>query len=122
MPLSYNPKSQTPIPSHLSCRVIPIKHSKHLGLTTFKMGQDKGALRHSTDFGEPLGHSTIDLIQDEDDHKVDDDCCGSHRGSDIGVRGLVERQGSCRGDPIQNDPKDDGKRQGDLFREDRRRG
>lgn len=83
--------------------------------------QDTKDFQQSTDFGKPLGHSAIDLIQDEDDHKVDDDCCCSHCHPDIGACGLVERQSSRSCDPIYDDPKDNGECQGDLFREDRRR-
>lgn len=42
-----------------------------------------------TQLCKPGSHGAIDLIQDEDDNKVDDDSCGcdghSHTGFDLGV-------------------------------------
>lgn len=84
-------------------------------MTTFQGGWGKHATRwHSTDFGEPLGHCTVDLIQDEDDHKVDDDRRRCHCHPDIGACVLVQRQSSCSCDTIHNDRKDNGEGQGNL--------
>ena len=102
--------------SFVLCWVTATRNLVHTELTTpYGARGEHGRWRLHTDFGEPLGHGAVDLIQNENDHQVDDDCCGRHRHPDIGACGLVERQSSCSSDAIDNDPKDDGESQGDLL-------
>ena len=66
--------------------------------------------RALTDLGEPPGYAAVHLIQEDDDHQVDDDRSGRDRDPDVGPHGWggVHGQGSGRGDSVDDDAKDDG--------------
>lgn len=69
-----------------------------------------------TDLREPPGDAAVDLVQDDDDHQVDDDGGGSDSDTHAGApRGRgADGQGSGRGDPVDDHAEHDGERQPDL--------
>lgn len=68
-----------------------------------------------TQDGQPAGDFGINLIQDDDDDDIDDGCSAFDSGSDVGAPcGAAHMQGSLNADPVQDDTKGHGKRQGDL--------
>lgn len=76
-------------------------------------------MRALTDLGEPPGYAAVDLVQNDDDHQVDDDRGGRDRDPDVGPhgRGGVHGQGGSRGNSVDDDAKDDGEGHRDLQRE-----
>lgn len=74
-----------------------------------------------TEDSEPAGHGSVDLVQDQNDHQVDD--CGRcfYHQTDVGSRrGVVAHVQRCRdGDPVEDDPEHYSKGHPDLERGDR---
>lgn len=73
-------------------------------------------LRFHTQLGQPQGHAAVDLVQDEDDHQVDDDGGGRHRHADVGLGLRVGAHGhqGRDGDAVHDDAKDGGEGQAEL--------
>lgn len=75
------------------------------------------ALRRLTQHGEPACDGSIHLIQDENDHQVDDGRRGFdgqlHVAACDGIGAHVE--GGLGRDPVKNDSEHDGKRNADLW-------
>lgn len=69
-----------------------------------------------TDLREPPGDAAVHLVQDDDDHQVDDDGGGGDGDADAGApwgRG-ADGQGGGRGDPVDDHPEHDGEGQPNL--------
>lgn len=69
-----------------------------------------------TDLREPPGDAAVHLVQDDDDHQVDDDGGGGDGDADTRApRGRgADGQGGGRGDPVDDHSEHDGERQPDL--------
>lgn len=69
-----------------------------------------------TNLRKPPGDTAIHFIQDDDDHQVDDDGGSGDGDADAGApRGRgADGQGSGRGDPVDDHPEHNGKRQPNL--------
>lgn len=69
-----------------------------------------------TDLCEPPGDAAVHLVQDDDDHQVDDDGGGGDSDADAGAprRRGADGQGSGRGDPVDDHSEHDGERQPHL--------
>lgn len=69
-----------------------------------------------TDLREPPGDAAVHLVQDDDDHQVDDDGGGGDGDADARApRGRgADGQGSSCGDPVDDHSEHDGERQPDL--------
>lgn len=74
------------------------------------------ALRQLTQHSEPACDCSIHLIQDENDHQVDDGRCRFDRQLHVAARDGIGAhvEGSFGGDPVKNDSEHDGKRNADL--------
>ena len=70
--------------------------------------EDRGGL---TEYSKPASHRPVHLIQDEDDHQVNDGGGGFYRQPNIGACGGVGAhvQGGFGGDPVQDDSKHNSK-------------
>lgn len=77
----------------------------------------------STELRQPQRHAAVDLIQDQDDHQVDDNRRGRHRHPDVGFGLRVGAHGhqGRHGDAVDDDAEDGGKGQAKLKRERKRK-
>ena len=71
----------------------------------------KKTFQKPTKDSEPASQGPIDLIHDDDDDEVDDRSCTLHSRTHIWAegRGRTHMQGCFDGDPVQDNPKHDGK-------------
>lgn len=69
-----------------------------------------------TELSQPQGHTAVDLVQDQNNHQVDDDGGGRHRHADVGLGLRVGAHGhqSRHGDAVHDDAKDGGESQAEL--------
>lgn len=70
-----------------------------------------------TQHGQPARHRPIHLVQDENDHQVDDGRGGFDRQLHVAARDWIRAHVESRfgGDPVEDDPKHGGKGDSDLF-------
>lgn len=76
------------------------------------------SFRFRTQFRQPQRHVAVDLVQDQDDHQVDDDRRRRHCHPDVGFGlrvGAHRHQGRHR-DAVDDDAKDCGEGQAKLKR------
>lgn len=81
------------------------------------------SVRFCTEFRQPERHAAVDLVQDQDDHQVDDDRRRRHRHPDVGFDLRVGAHGhqGRHGDAVDDDAEDGGEGQAKLEAEQRRK-
>lgn len=69
-----------------------------------------------TKLGQPQGHAAVDLVQDQNNHQVDDDGGGRYRHADIrlGLRVGTHGHQGWHGDAVHNDAKNRREGQAEL--------